>query len=503
MKKAIERIREKVCIVQEDKRSSSNNTDTVIGDIKRLHLRGRLIPVICEDMYEYKNPNTDERQSLHSYIVETIIDKAQENGIKIKLTEKELKDIVNESYYGMTLLRAKIGYDLYMDLFRAVISEDNVLNKGICLKAEVLDFLNVCEPSLIITTNCFPILEKELNSSYNSYWYELERKSDKPLPDKCIYHLFGEANPDNSNWGYNDKQLLRFLRSANSSKYNLNNLTTFIGNNNIRKTLLILGNDAPDWLFRFMLTPIYGGDIYDDGRGFYISDENRVEVGGLEQFLREIKFDKDSQLVDVLKKATQKITSTQLTSDIDYDFFVAHASEDKEVALRLVERLRENGLKVWVDFENYIDGHYWQRIIEALRKSSYFMPLVTDNFIQKNKRYDKVKRALQDLGISEISLEASVCENLEKHLDGVQIELLLAAQWLKINEKDPYSIPVIQKGLELYGFPITPSYTSSIGENSKILPQDLFHCIQIKEFDSSAPELFELDWERYKLNKKQ
>lgn len=502
MKKPIDRIREKVCLVQDSKKSLGNNTDNVIGDIKRLHLRGRLIPVICEDMYEYRNPNTGERQSLHSYIVETIIDKYLQNGIKIELTEKELKDIVNESYYGMTLLRAKIGSDLYMDLFRAVVSENNKINEGIYLKAEVLDFLKACEPPLIVTTNCFPILERELDSSYNSYWYELETKSDTPLPDKCIYHLFGEANPDNSNWGYNDKQLLRFLRSANSTEYRMNNLTTCIGSNNTRKTLLILGNDAPDWLFRFMLTPIYGGDVYDDGRGFYISDENRVEVGGLEQFLREIKFDRDSQLIDVLKKATKKIYLTQ-PSSIVYDFFVAHASEDTDVARILVKRLEDNGLKVWADYKNNLDGHYWQKIIDALRKSAYFMPLITDNYVQKNKKYDMVQRALQDLNIIEVSLDTSDCIKMEKYLDGVQIELLLASKWLKANEKDPYSIPVILKGSEIYGSPLTTSYIRNMSDNSKYLPQNLFLGINMHKFDASAPESFELDWEEYNLNKKQ
>lgn len=507
--KEFDRIKKKVRIVKENRTVVSNNTDKVVSNIKSLYIQGKLVPVICEDMYEYRNLK-GESQSLHSYIVETMIDNYNlQNKTKIKLTEKELKDIINESYYGMTLLREKIGYDLYIDIYNTIINEDNnEINNGICLKAEVLDFLNTCKPSLIVTTNCFPILEKELGSSYKSYWYELETKSDTPLPKKCIYHLFGKAKLDNSNWGYNDKQLLRFLRSANSSKYELKNLTTCISKKNTRKTLLVLGNDAPDWLFRFILSPIYGEDVYDDGIGFYISNENRVEVGGLEQFLREIKFRKDSQLIDVLKKATNKIRDITIPLQArlgnKYDFFVAHASEDKEVATKLVEILRENGLKVWVDFENDIDGHYWQRIIDALKQSSYFMPLVTDNYIQKNKpKHDEVQHALHAIGINEISFKASECENLEKHLDGVQIELLLAAQWVKVNEKDPYSIPVIQKGLDFWGNAVTPDYVKSLGDGSRHLPQELFFGIQMYEFDASSPEKFKLNWEKYKLNKKQ
>lgn len=508
--KPIDRIREKVEIIKDEDSSLENNTEDIISNVKLLHLKGCLVPVICEDMYEYKDPVTNDRQSLHSYIVERVIDKYyRRKKKKISLTEKELEVIVNESYYGMSLLRLKTG-DLYKDIFNTVINEDYQVCDGICIKPEVRDFLMASEPSLIVTTNCFPILEKELQEiGYESYWCELETKNDRPIPAKCIYHLFGEAQPNNSNWwGYNDKQLLKFLCNSYSSDYALKNLKTYM-NNHSRKTLLILGNDSPDWLFRFILTPIYGGDIYDEGIGFYISEGNRPENGSLEQFLREIKFEKESQLIEVLHSVTNKIKgkgpkqTPQVVRPKKYDFFVAHTGEDRDTAEKLVKQMRDNGMKVWVDYENNKDGRYWQKIIDGLKNSAFFIPLITEQYIKKCEKCSKDMKIISEkLLHNEILIDDVECVKMEKILEGVVIELLLAERWLRQNQQDTYSIPVILKGSEVYAEPITPQRIRNWSENSRFLPQSLFFGLQMYEFDASASDSFALDWERYKLNTK-
>ena len=90
-------------------------------------------------------------------------------------------------------------------------------------------------------------------------------------------------------------------------------------------------------------------------------------------FLRDIHFEKESQLIAVLKSVTEKIRTNNITISssqvTEYDFFLAHAGDDKETAIALVNELRSHGLTVWVDFENIKDGQYWQRIIDALKKS--------------------------------------------------------------------------------------------------------------------------------------
>ena len=232
------------------------------------------------------------------------------------------------------------------------------------------------------------------------------------------------------------------------------------------------------------------------------SDEERIEDESLNLFLRDIHFEKESQLIAVLKSVTEKIRTSNVTISSSqvtgYDFFIAHAGDDKETAITLVNELRSHGLKVWVDFENIKDGQYWQRIIDALKKSSYFLPLVTEVYIQKNKKVDKVHEALNQIGIKEVSLKMDECVRLENYLEGVQIELLLTEKWQKSLKKDPYSIPVILKGAEVYGEPITTSSLRKMSQDSKWLPKNLFWGIQMYEFDKENPQSLILDSENYK-----
>lgn len=501
----IERLKEKISIVQETKTKIVNNINRVVSSIKSLHAQGMLVPIVCEDMYEYEDPITKARQSLHSYIVEKVIEKAYANGITIQVTSKELNDIVNEGYYGMSLLKTKIGEDVYEDIYDAVMDENNMLHAGISIKTYVVDFLKTADFPLIITTSCFPVLEKELG--YESYWNEIEVRNDVNLPDKCIYHVFGQAKIGNSTWGYNDKQILAFLKDALSSNYSLDNLRVKIQvSTTCRKTLMILGNDAPNWLFRFILTPIYGHDVYDDGIGYYFNDEDRNDDYRLVHFLHEIKFKKETQLRNVLENVTEKIKKSKHTlptiNNIEmYDCFIAHASDDNDGAKKIVARMRDNGLKVWVDYENIKDGYYWQRIIDAIKKSKVFIPYITENYIKKNEKHQNVVYAFKKMGIDGVSFDMATCVNMEKYLSGVQIELLLADKWFENCQRDPYSIPIIQKGSTLLCEPITPERIKNISADSRLLPQNLFWGLQMYEFDEDNPSTFVMDWDRYKGDK--
>ena len=113
-------------------------------------------------MFEYVNPETNERQSLHSFIVERIIDRCLNDDIEIRLSDNDLRDILNGGYYGMSLLKTKLNSDIYEDIYYAVFNEDNELRDGITIKPYVCDFLKAGQFPLIITTSCYPILENKI-----------------------------------------------------------------------------------------------------------------------------------------------------------------------------------------------------------------------------------------------------------------------------------------------------------------------------------------------------
>lgn len=499
VKKRIESV---VHIQQQNDVVSFNTIPDSIKRIRRLIAHETLVPVVCEDMFIYKNDETGEVQSLHSYIVETIILRYYERGVTLVFSEREIDDLLSDCYYGIGLLRSKIGHDIYEDIYDAIIDDEDNLISGVDVKPEVKEFLIAARFPLIITTTCFPILENII-TGYTSYYNHIEERNDQPLPSKCIYHIFGEAKIEDPNWGYDDKLLLMFLKSSFSSEYSLKNLNLAIKSGTGRKTLMILGNSAPDWLFRFIITPIYGGNIYDNVKGLYMSMDNRDEDGGLNQFLKDIKFDKESQLIDVLSSVTKAIqtqTSNKVISigSSKYDFFISHASEDTEEVRALVNHLRDRGLRVWVDYENLKDGRYWDRIIQALDQSRFFLPFITEKFILKNKKQKDLETILLSADIHNIELDSSLCIRMESVLDGVQIELLMAQKQLTIKKSDPYSIPIILSGSTLFLNPITPAYIRNCSEDSKLLPQSLFWGMQMYDFNPSDVASFKLEYDRYK-----
>lgn len=505
----LKRIKNKVKLIDDKEIIPSNSVNDVIKRIKRLHTRNSLVPVICEDMYVYEHidPDTQNKtyQSLHSFLVEKIIDKYNDkHSEKLSLTNQEINDIIDDSYFGMSLLRRKVGENIYEEIYETIFDENDNLYPNISLKQEVIDFLKLSNFSLIITTSCYPILEKELGEEYISYYNHLEIKNDKPLPSKCIYHIFGKAKLEDDNWGFEDKQLLRYLRSSFSSEYRLSNLHAAITKGIARKSLFVLGNVSPDWLFRFILTPIYGGDVYDNGKGFYISDELREDPLSLELFLQDIKFEKESNLISVLKGFAETIKKSKNTinnnqfKEKKYDFFISHTSHDNREVKVLVETMRNAGLNVWVDYENIKDGDYWERINNALNSSTYFMPFVTEQFIYRNKKKEYLNKIFNELKININALNSESCIKLEKYLDGIQIELLLASSYLSRTKFETFSIPVILEGSSIFIKPIDMDYLRDCSEDSILLPKNLFWGLHMYYFNPSNPNTFSLDFNRYK-----
>ena len=69
-----------------------------------------------------------------------------------------------------------------------------------------------------------------------------------------------------------------------------------------------------------------------------------------------------------------------------YDFFISHASEDKDDIVRdLAEALRSNGFKVWYDeFELKIGDSLRKKIDYGLSNANYGIVIVSPSFVKKN-----------------------------------------------------------------------------------------------------------------------
>jgi len=92
---------------------------------------------------------------------------------------------------------------------------------------------------------------------------------------------------------------------------------------------------------------------------------------------------------DVLNTIIHQIhTATEEIQDVDkdYDFFISHATEDKESLVRpLAELLIKNGYNVWYDeFQLQIGDSLRKKIDEGLKFSKYGIAILSRDFFRKN-----------------------------------------------------------------------------------------------------------------------
>lgn len=505
MSTPFERIKNNVHITKEYYSNENIDMEELVEDIRRLILCKKLVPVICEDMFEYVNPNTGERQSLQSFIVEQIVTK---HPLNVLYTESEIQEMLYQGYSGMSLLYRKYGRKFYDYVNKSVLDENNKVRKGITLKKEVIEFLKKAKFPMIITTCCFKIVE-EILGEYSTYVYEPNFTNDENIIGNCVYHIMGESRPNRPECGIEERQVLKFLSSLYSTDYAPKNLTAYLNNNQDRRTLLFLGNNTPNWLFRFMLSPMYPADLYEEGHGFYLKS-NKTKDEHLERFLEDIRFEKEDEMVSVLEKVTSKLPSPQkecIVHDKRWDFFLSHASEDKYYALHLKGILETHGLNVWYDDSNIKDGAYWQRIIDGIENSAIFLPLISASYIKKVTPKKRRTLALQKYGMETLLHNSEKCLLVNKDeeipISGVQIELLLAES--QYGNQEVPCIPVIisDEIIETFDMDIeiTAEYVENTAKDSRSLPEKLFRGIQMYSFDKNTPSSFELDWDRYKGNK--
>jgi hypothetical protein len=80
--------------------------------------------------------------------------------------------------------------------------------------------------------------------------------------------------------------------------------------------------------------------------------------------------------------------------------FISYAKEDWEKALKLYNSLQnEKGLNPWIDRESLLPGQKWRpAIIDAIRKSRYFIALLSSNSVNKKGYVQReLKQALDIL----------------------------------------------------------------------------------------------------------
>lgn len=108
-----------------------------------------------------------------------------------------------------------------------------------------------------------------------------------------------------------------------------------------------------------------------------------------EDFQKKLQSDISTQkqiLNTLIQQTHTQRTQTRIQENKSFDFFISHASEDKESFVRpLAESLIQNGMKVWYDeFQLQIGDSLRKKIDEGLKFSKYGIVVLSRDFFNKN-----------------------------------------------------------------------------------------------------------------------
>lgn len=349
-----------------------------------------IIPIICDDMFEYIDDN-GKICSLNEYVYSVLseqYDDCDEELFKQKNTYHAISYLENRN-------ETTVDNFLYKELSSA-IKKGNIRLKGI-----VKDFLVSGSFPIVITTFGFTLIEevfkKETNEQVFSEWYSITQRNDLPIITKptmanrvVVYHLFGGETFDS--WVYNEQTLLKFMHKLHDGDYGAKNLSNYLCRNN--KKLLILGSTFPDWLFRFLIYPIYE-EKFGVTDGYWLSLNDIDDE--LDFFLARNKYHGKKDLQDmshvdsILSNAIVREQSENLSAATkEYKIFVSYkrdydSIENAKIISRVIKILEKQG-KVWLDVNNVSDGGnpYWANIKRAIMHDcNVFVPLVTSKYIKE------------------------------------------------------------------------------------------------------------------------
>ncbi len=442
--------------------------------------RNSIVPVIGEDTIVYK----DEFSGKEMPFQEFIFNEFHKKYPHVEFDDTIIASMKERGYYGLSLLSQYYNErGRFLDDFMEFVSNNASCIK---LKNEVLDFLVTFNFPIIITTVCFDVIEQQLKGrieGYKSVWYRLN-KENSTLPTRCVYHIFGQAK-DGSKWVSDEDLLLTFLLSHNHKEYGATGLTDFL--KETEKKLFVLGCNLPNWLFRFLWQPTQTGrnSNLKTTQGYWVNKEKPED--SFENFLKKKNFSANEQVKEILVDATRLLEedlkreeeerNSMMDAEEHFDVFISYASEDRQVATRIFDVLKDMNVKAWFDDRGkgeITPGHpYWEKIKNGIRHSSHFMPIITGHWMQKLTNTSSLKE--------ETYLVRDWLAECKKSGSPTQ---------LKAN----YSIPVIVKDSSYNGVPITEGYVEQVA-GFGVLPCTLFNGIDMISFDERDFSIFEkIEW---------
>lgn len=259
--------------------------------------------------------------------------------------------------------------------------------------------LSIKQFPFVITTSYFPIVENAMREIWGERKVktmifsnnpattrqkglgDITSESDISLP--TVYYMFGKVCNSAHRYVVTDTDMLSFCSAWLSSESRPPVLSSVIKD----KYLLVLGNNYPDWLFRFIwysmnltdnlrdpFSKIQGMMVNENADDTLVKFLNRIDtfthkdplyvINTIERKLEERKSEIEAHRFDKPQK--------------DCDIFISYSRTDSNIAAKLYETLTSEGLNVWYDKAKLKTGADWMESIEqAIETSRVFIPILS------------------------------------------------------------------------------------------------------------------------------
>lgn len=284
-------------------------------------------------------------------------------------------------------------------LVRRILDEIKVpLPEPLRLLAEIPNF------QLFVSTSFDTLLEETILSIWHRAPAVIAYPSASNLIDyddslledsgKVVFQVFGRATAS-SEFAATEGQMLEQMHELMAGESRPRKLIAKLQQSN----LLILGVGFPDWLARFLLRVARTNPLwYPRTKMEVIADGNRTQPefiqflhrfspqqshicaeGSPTDFVRELHrrwFERHP------KSAPAKASDPNATRPPEMksgSVFISYAHEDHEVAFRLADQLAGAGLEIWIDRRLNPGDDFQNVIVQYIRDSCAFVPLISQN----------------------------------------------------------------------------------------------------------------------------
>ena len=216
---------------------------------------------------------------------------------------------------------------------------------------------------------------------------------EKPL----VFYLYGSVSePESLMLTEND--LLDFLVALSSEKWPLpNNIRSELKNGD--KSFLFMGFGFKHWYLRILLHVLQGGNK-KNSRSFALEKfppDNTADLQRTVFFFKKSDYkihifkknfnDFAAQLRERFGQCSPTVIS-RFEAANEPEVFICHASEDKDYAAALYEKLEQAGIRPWLDKENLRGGDEWDRKIrDTIKQIDYFVVLQSQALANKTIGY--------------------------------------------------------------------------------------------------------------------